>query len=353
MRLSERARLGRSLVPELTYRPRPSFGGLAADLAGALLRLDESAVLESLYAARIRELQLELELVRAIGGRAFCGLAKRRFAAQGRELGQASELAEHWTRDAGACSESEPPVAIDEPAEPASVVSLLQRWIGSARLPFRVVVTDDLSAMAATGQGVVYVAADRVAPRQEALRVAVHEFWGHVLPRHRAGYQALGLFAAGSRGGNDEQEGLALYYEARAGLLGRRRRRELGARHLAAQQLFSGATFADVISTLRARDYEPREAIQVALRAFRGGGLGREFTYLPAFLRVGRALASEPALQAWLEAGRLSLDALSTLRAHFPALQPQSAPGSIEPLRCEATPTETETAGRFLESIGR
>ena len=53
--------------------------------------------------------------------------------------------------------------------------------------------------------------------------------------------------------------------------------------------------------------------MRVAARAHRGGGLGREVVYLPAFLRVKEALAEEPGLWGALGSGRVSVEAARVL----------------------------------------
>ena len=56
------------------------------------------------------------------------------------------------------------------------------------------------------------------------------------------------------------------------------------------------------------------DALRIAARVHRGGGLAREAVYLPALLRVEAALADEAQLDEVLGAGRVSVDAASALR---------------------------------------
>jgi hypothetical protein len=50
------------------------------------------------------------------------------------------------------------------------------------------------------------------------------------------------------------------------------------------------------------------QASELTLRAHRGGGLGRELVYLPAYFMLRAAFAGEPGLERWLERGRLDLE---------------------------------------------
>jgi hypothetical protein len=56
------------------------------------------------------------------------------------------------------------------------------------------------------------------------------------------------------------------------------------------------------------------DALALAARAHRGGGLAREVVYLPALCRVANALTADPSLETWLEHGRVSVEAAHELR---------------------------------------
>ena len=59
---------------------------------------------------------------------------------------------------------------------------------------------------------------------------------------------------------------------------------------------------------------EPGQALAMALRIHRGGGLGRELAYLPAFLRVSDALRAAPWLEDLMKRGRISIEGARVLR---------------------------------------
>jgi hypothetical protein len=150
------------------------------------------------------------------------------------------------------------------------------------------------------------------------------------LPRVRAA-RAHPIFALGTAGGTDDQEGLALLYEQRHGLLDGSRRVELARRHLATSAMRSGADFIDVVGHLRALD--PRmtlsEALHIASRTFRGStgsfqGLGRESVYLPALVRVRACLRKSPHAERILESGQVAVNALRQLNA-LRAVDPPAA----------------------------
>src|SRR5690606_4276123 len=183
-------------------------------------------------------------------------------------------------------------------------------------------------------------------------RVAVHELYGHVLPRQRASVQRLGLFHVGSAGGNDEQEGLALFYEANHHLLDGARKSELALRHLAALALFEGASFHETVTGLIARHgAQPDVAVSLGLRVYRGGGLGREVAYLPAYLRVVRRVGDDAGTLSWLSSGRLSLTAIDILKGDASDLAPVGNGLSLG--GAEVACPLAATSGSFSDTMGR
>jgi hypothetical protein len=188
------------------------------------------------------------------------------------------------------------------------------RAVGQLRLPVRVTLSDALIAAAATGENLIVVARDRMLSANDTRRIVLHETLGHALPRHRASLEDLGLFAAGSAFGNDEQEGYALFLETRGGVMDAARRRELSLRHVAALAVHAGANWIETTARLIADGAELHGAAMIASRVHRAGGLAREVVYLPALCRVNRAIGQEPVVEDWLGRGRLSLEAIACLR---------------------------------------
>src|SRR5262249_52921029 len=111
----------------------------------------------------------------------------------------------------------------------------------------------------------------------------------------------------------EDEEGRALVIEERYELLDDERRRELGIRHRMALDVRSGADWVESVRFGLAFGLTPRESVRIAARIHRGGGLAREVIYLPAWERVTRAFDADPTLEAWLERGRVSVDAARIL----------------------------------------
>jgi len=258
---------------------------------------------------------LESHLVEAIGrGETMTRLARARFEPHSQELLWADALARDWIQ---LVPDEEPHVTTsisDNERDPKSLLSRMRTRVGVERLPVRVEVSAKLLAAAATGDGVIIVAAGRRLFPNETRRIVEHEVKGHAWPRIRAARQRVGLFSSASSKGNDVQEGYALFCEHQAGALDARRRRELGLRHLAARSVWEGASWVDTTDALIGWGADLALAMQIASRVHRAGGLAREIVYLPAFCSVSHALEAEPTTIHWLGAGRLSLNAIGTLR---------------------------------------
>jgi hypothetical protein len=142
---------------------------------------------------------------------------------------------------------------------------------------------------------------------------------GHVMPRVRARAIGLGLLEAGTARGADDQEGVALLWEERAGELDAGRRHALGLRHEAVNAMDSGASFGDVVRWLvEERGEGVREAVLLGERVFRGsdgdgGGLGRERVYLESFVRVRAWLEGHPDDEVILGSGQVALEDVAVL----------------------------------------
>jgi hypothetical protein len=305
---------GEAASPVFRYLPRPELTPLLRALEAVAELGEAGGAWPALYGGRALELHREASIVDALETPAFGARAAARFPVDGSEFGvQASERAAAWLTE----EPDEGPVLIaaDDAHDPRSLLSCVQALVGELRLPVRVTTSHELASAAATGDGFIVVREGLRHPVERARRIALHEVFGHALPRVRARNEAVGLFAAGTAQGADDEEGRSLLIEERHGLMDAGRRYELAVRHVAAQAARAGADFADTMRLLVGRGVSPKRAVSVCARVHRGGGLAREIVYLPAFHRVQKAFAQEPALESWLERGRVSVAAARTLRA--------------------------------------
>ena len=308
-------RAGRVVLPEFRYRP-VSGAFLHAEQALLCLRSPHPGgtavwnVVEQLLHERAEELQKEAQIVRARGSQRVPKLAGARFPFTEQELHEADELSNTWLVEWSDC---------DALAwEDVQTHDLLQGLAMRARregLAVRIVVREIATTCAVSEDGLVVARGPRV-PAEEIERLWVHEVLGHWLPRQRARSMPP-PFAAGTKGASEDEEGRALLLEERYGALGARRKLDLALRHQLARAILSAST-GDALEQLVLSLLERAVPIELLARALcrnlRGGGLGREVIYLPAYLRVKRAFAEAPYCESLLAAGRISVE--GALRLH-------------------------------------
>ena len=323
---SERARLcdaatrDAPLSPAWIYAPhKPNDTRARLErVAKGLETLGEDP-LAKIYLARALELTCEAELCEAVGSPRFAELAAARFKGDLRSAAGAQALTKKWKQTK---TREDTELIASDSDDPDSLLSIMKREIGKRALPFRISVHRPLSSLAATGDGVILIACGRAITKEAALRTVLHEIEGHALPRIRASKLALAIFRIGTARGVDDQEGLALVLEERAGFLVGERRHDLAARAHAVEAMRGGGNFAEIVTLLK-KDHgrTPAHAITIAERVFRGSdgnrpGLGRESVYLESFIRVRDRLEEFPSDENVLASGQVSVDAIAALAAH-------------------------------------
>jgi len=307
---------GHEVAPSFVYGKPPDFTGLRRELDRLAKAARAAGSWGRLYAQRAEELLCEAVAAEALGEPDFASRAAQRYVIDAEEGRVALAWAGAWCASADA---SRPADAgdlhySDDERDPASLVSSLRRTIDTLRLPVRVTVSPDLVSAAATADAVIFVRTGLLHSQRQVKRIVVHEIEGHALPRLRARSESLGLFRVGTARGLDDEEGRALLLEARVGCFDRARRAELAWRHLAAMSVRNAATWMDTVRLLLDLGTPTSQAVNLASRVHRGGGLGREVVYLTALCRVGHAFERDPTLESWLERGRIGVQAARTLR---------------------------------------
>jgi uncharacterized protein (TIGR02421 family) len=122
------------------------------------------------------------------------------------------------------------------------------------------------------------------------------------------------------------QEGLAVLAEYLVGGMTAARLRLIAARVIACQAMLDGATFEEAFRSLR-RDIDDREAFNVVLRVYRGGGLAKDAIYLRGLLQILDHLRNGGSLTPfWI--GKIAA-------AHFGAIQELNARGLLRAPRLE------------------
>jgi hypothetical protein len=287
-RLASARRAGQRPEPAFAYAP-PCSAELVGPLEALAAWLEGEPPFGPLLAGRARELAADARLAAAVDTPAFAPLAALRFPSNAAD----DARAERWARLASEPCDG-PRVASGDESDPESLVRQMRAEVGRLRLPVRVVARPGLAALAATGDATIYVAPGRWLSARDVARTVLHEVWGHALPslaRRRLPYP----HACRPAGDADREEGRALLLEEGAGFLDRARKKELGLRHLAARMAHEAAPLHDIADRLEGLGAGPAQALRLAARATRGGGLGRERIYLPMWrLARGEARGHDP-----------------------------------------------------------
>jgi len=173
--------------------------------------------------------------------------------------------------------------------------------------------SEKLAARAAVDETTIWIKPKIQLRPAEARRIVVHEVDGHAIRRHNGRSRESFPFRCGVAGADADEEGRALWLEEQAGLLGASRRIELGWRYLAADACRRGASFVETVELLVEIETPLEQALPLALRVWRGGGIAREIMYLPSYWRAKRALDNAPHIESWMKRGRLSLEVAKRL----------------------------------------
>jgi hypothetical protein len=322
---SERVRLAAALkrgdLPQPQWEPpipRKVTDGFR--LIDSVRRELDGLIGASLYEAKLDELELDLALLDAIGdARRMRPIVRRRFPGgesvvpdKGQLRSLAAIAAELLTVPAESSeSRALPAVA---PSDQPSLARVITEIAQAAGLDVEVRVEPRLAAGAATGERTVFVA-DRQFGMHEALRLAVHEVLGHLTVAANGRAQPSRLLEWGTAGSFGDQEGVAIYLEELYGELTPQRLRTLAGRVVATDRVFAEAPFGDTARHLhRDLGFSAEEATAISERAYRGGGLARDASYLLGYLRVRHAIENKLATLDELRAGRLSVDSLAAVR---------------------------------------
>lgn len=337
--LAEAFRRGSPRLPRFTYDHTTVPLELCLALEKLAHFLDGVSPLGGVYGARARELIVEAAIIDAVGTSRLSARAKERFLPDDeegrRDLAAADTLAASWLADTAAPDASDlgaERIRTCDAGHPSSLISRMSFEAGRAKLPMRVVLQPGLASLAATGDNVILVASGKSVRSRDVERTVLHEIAGHAMPRTRAARAPLGIFAVGTAHGVDDQEGRALLIEESAGFLDAGRRRELALRHLAGRSTLEGQSFVDVMRMLIEQGAAVEEAVRIVARVQRGGqgtgGLAREVVYLPAYLRVRRALWGLIAtvVERMMARGRIAAD-VAPVVAQALEIEPIDGPG--------------------------
>lgn len=317
---------GRGTEPDFIYRELEDD----PDVVGATLEeIDVSAVvdpaLQDLLRAKLRELHLQLDMLRARGTPLFASLSETLYGTLDRSLVLQAESILGQT--------VAPADADEECVDAAEFAQLAERELAHYRsiepdIGVHTEIRPDVAGVMVSGDVLLISSATCVrASRVHAL--LQHEVGTHLLTHVNGAFQPMGLMATGLAGYEETQEGLAVLAEFLVGGLSTFRLRQLAARVVAANHMMLGATFREVHADLVAHGFSAHGAFTTTMRVFRSGGFTKDAIYLRGLLNLIGHLKSGGTLDLlWL--GKLALSELSRVEElvkrgalHGPRLVPR------------------------------
>lgn len=313
-------------APPLLYRPLPYHPSLLKRrLFEAPIERIEDPTLAHLFWQKQVELDRQITTLRDIGTRQFLYGSLQLY---GRPSDDLVELARRMLLMSATAAEQEPGSAAGRltAAQIAKHAREEIDWYHKRHPSFsaRVEVCDHIAAGLMVAGDRLFVSESFVATEDRVDPLLHHEVGTHLLTYFNGREQPFRQLYAGLAGYEPLQEGLAVLAEHFVGGLRVRRLRTLAARVIAVQSMLDSLTFAETFRLLtETYRLRPRAAFTAVLRAYRAGGLTKDFIYLRglrdvlAYLEQGHEI--EP-----LFVGKIGLQ-------HVPFIQELRRRGIIQP----------------------
>jgi uncharacterized protein (TIGR02421 family) len=300
---------GETTEPTFTYRPLEDDPDVLMAMVDAIdVAAVEDPTLGHLLRAKLRELELQIEMLRVRCSDQFLPLSIELYGAVAPPLlDHARTLIE---RIPGPGDRPAAGTGLGERIDAATFAALAEAELDHYRavdpdIGVHVELRPDATGILVSGSALlVSTTATVAAERTHAL--LQHEVGTHLVTHVNGAFQPLRLMEAGLAGYEETQEGLAVLAELLVGGLSPSRVRQLAARVVAVHEVVAGASFADVHHTLTEAGLTPDGAFTTAMRATRAGGLTKDAIYLRGLLDLLRHLSDGGDLEVLL-LGKVSL----------------------------------------------
>ena len=285
---------------ELEVEPEVVVEQLAAIDIGSV----EDTTLAHLLRAKHREMELQLEMLRARDTDDFLGLSIELYGGvspalrdQAESLLEAVPSAE--TRGASLDAEEFLELALAE--------------IGHYREQDREIemhaeIRPDVSGVMVSGDTLL-IGAESAVQRTRAAGLLHHEIGTHLVTQVNGAAQPVKVLGTGLAGYDETQEGLAVLAEVACGGLTAFRLRQLAGRVVTVHRLVAGASFSQAHGALLEAGFPRGSAFNTVMRVYRAGGMTKDAIYLRGLLDL-LAHLREGGILDLLWRGKFSLDDL-------------------------------------------
>lgn len=289
-------------TPEFTYRELESDPDV---LEAELARIDpanvENTTLGHLLRAKHREMELQLQMLRARGSTEFRDMSIELYGAVPPAL---------YER-AGALL-----LVIDPPDPGAGTLTAeefrdlaeqeLEHYRGiDPDIGLHVEIRDDVAGVLCEGTTLLISAQSAIASRR-AFALIQHEVGTHLITQVNGSRQPVTVLGSGLAQYDETQEGLAVLAEIAVGGLTPNRLRTLAARVVVVHDMLDGVSFGDCHQRLVDAGIPSGSAFTTVMRVFRSGGLTKDAIYLRGLVDLLTHLRGGGELTT-LYAGKFSL----------------------------------------------
>ncbi len=348
---------GETTEPAFTYRPLEDDPDVLMAMVDAVdVAAVEDPTLGHLLRAKIRELELQIEMLRVRGRDQFLPLSIELYGAVAPPLLDHARTLIERIPGPGAGLGAGPGERIDAATFAALAEDELDHYRAvDPDIGVHVELRPDATGILVSGSALlVSTTATVAAERTHAL--LQHEVGTHLVTHVNGAFQPLRLMEAGLAGYEETQEGLAVLAELLVGGLSPSRVRQLAARVVAVHEVVGGASFADVHRTLTDAGLTPDGAFTTAMRVTRAGGLTKDAIYLRGLLDLLRHLSDGGGLDVLL-LGKVSLAELPLVGDLFdrgvldgPRLRPRYLDDPATAARLEQAAALTDLTQLFEET---
>ncbi|QCX28891.1 flavohemoglobin expression-modulating QEGLA motif protein [Nocardioides jishulii] len=328
---------GRVSEPVFTYR---ELADEPTVLAEQLARIDvttvEDRTLGHLLRAKHRELDLQLEMLKARGSADFRALSIELYG------GVSPSLRDHAERVLAGITSVEPP---SDPLDAQEFCALAGEEIAYYReqapgIEMHAEIRPDVNGVMVSGDTLL-IGPESVVQRNRAAALLHHEVGTHLVTHVNGHAQPVKVLGTGLAGYDETQEGLAVLGEVACGGLTPFRLRQLADRVLTVHRMVDGASFAEAYDALVTAGVPQGSAFTTVMRVFRAGGTTKDAIYLRGVVDLLAHLADDGDLDLlWL--GKFSLEDLpliAELTEREALVPPRLLPRYLD------DPTSTERLG--------
>ena len=262
--------------PEFAYRDLETDPDV---LEVELARIDpadvEDRTLGHLLRAKHREMELQLQMLRARGTKDFLQMSVELYGSVSPAL---------YERAGALLLTVEPPEAGAGQLNAEEFRGLAEQELDHYRhadpdIGLHVEVRDDVSGVLCEGTTLLIGARTTVASRR-AFALLQHEVGTHLVTQVNGSRQPVTVLGTGLAHYDETQEGLAVLAEVAVGGLTAARLRQLAARVVVVHDLLAGAGFTDCHRRLLEAGLPTGAAFTTVMRVFRSGGLTKDAIYL-------------------------------------------------------------------------